>query len=73
MITRETLVEELVPLEGWIAWCVKYGFSPFSCQGAYPGNLGKLMELKRVQDIDDCLARMNQAFGEALRLLDGCR
>ena len=64
MVTRETQVEELMKMPGAIAWCVLHGVSLFSCAGAFPGTVGRLLELKLVKDIDGFLRDLNDGVGQ---------
>ncbi|HNX30528.1 MAG TPA: hypothetical protein PKM35_02905 [Holophaga sp.] len=59
MVTRETQVEELLRTPGLIAWFIQRGVSPFSCYGAFPDTLGRLLELKRVPDPDAFIRELN--------------
>jgi hypothetical protein len=59
MLTRESQVEDIMALPGLIAWCIRHGVSPFSCYGAFPGTLGRLLEIKGVQDVDGFIQAMN--------------
>ncbi len=64
MITRDSQMEDLMALPGLIAWCVHHGVSPFSCYGAFPGTLGRLLELKGIQDVDHFIEVMNVELPE---------
>ncbi len=59
MITRETQVEDLMKIPGIISWFIQHGISPFSCYGAFPDTVGRLLEIKRVQDVDVFLEELN--------------
>ena len=59
MVTRETGIEALLQTPGVVGWFIQQGISPFSCYGAFPGTVGKLLALKRVEDVDGFLARLN--------------
>ncbi len=52
MITRETQMEDLLKTQGVITWFIQRGVSPFSCYGAFPDTLERLLELKGVQDVE---------------------
>lgn len=59
MITRETQVEELLKVPGVVSWFIQHGVSPFSCYGAFPDTVGRLLELKRVPDIEAFIRELN--------------
>ena len=63
MIGRDTPVEDLTGIPGLVTWFIRHGVSPFSCSGAFPGTLGRLLEIKGVQDIDAFIAGLDAAFG----------
>jgi len=63
MVTRDTPVEELMQIPGIIGWCIHHGVSLFSCAGAFPGTVGRLLELKSVKDIDGFLRDLNDSLG----------
>ena len=62
MITRDSQIEDLLQVPGTVAWFVEHGLSPFSCAGAFPGTLGRLLELKGVQDADAFIKALDEAF-----------
>jgi hypothetical protein len=55
-------VEDLMRIPGVIAWCIRHGVSPFSCSGAFPGTVGKLLELKGVVDGDKFIHELNDSL-----------
>jgi hypothetical protein len=59
MITRDTQVEDLLTSQGVIPWFIEHGVSPFSCFGAFPHSLGRLLELKGVEDVEAFIAELN--------------
>jgi hypothetical protein len=62
VITRDSQVEDLLNLGGAVAWCIQRGVSPFSCSGAFPGTLGRLLELKGVADVDGFIRELNEGL-----------
>ena len=65
MITRDTQVEDLLQLPGAMAFCIQRRVSPFSCHGAYPDTLGRLLERRGVADIDGFLRDLQAAVASA--------
>jgi hypothetical protein len=63
MITRDMQVEELLQIRGSLAWCIQHGVSLFSCYGAFPDRLGRLLELKGVADVDGFIRAMDEELG----------
>jgi hypothetical protein len=59
VITQETELEDLVKQPGVISWFIQHGVSPFSCYGTFPGTLGRLLEIKHVQNVDAFLQGLN--------------
>lgn len=57
-------MEALLDVPGVIAWFVQHGVSPFSCSGAFPGTLERLLEAKGVGDIDAFIRELDEAFAE---------
>jgi len=47
MITKDTPVEEIMQKYDVLAYFLENGISPFSCAGAFPQSLGKLLEIKK--------------------------
>ena len=64
MITRDTQVEDLLTLPGIIPWFIEHGVSPFSCFGAFPDTLERLLEIKGVADREGFIRELIMAFGE---------
>jgi hypothetical protein len=62
MITRDTQVEDLLAVPGIIPWFIEHGVSPFSCYGAFPGTLGRLLEIKGVTDEEGIIRELNGFF-----------
>ena len=62
MITLETPVEEVLQVPGALVWCLQNRVSLFSCHGAFPASLGRLLELKGVGDPAGFVERMNRAL-----------
>ena len=60
MITKDTLVEDLLRQYDVMAYFIKNGVSPFSCAGAYPESLGRLLEIKKVKDADAFIQGLNK-------------
>ncbi len=63
MVDRDTPVEEILAEPGVIAWFIQHRVSPFSCQGAFPGTLGRLLEIKGVADVEGFLRELNAYLG----------
>lgn len=65
MITSETQVEELIEhYPEAVKYFIMNGVTPFFCSGAYPANLGKLLDLKKVQDKDRFIRGLNAFLKE---------
>jgi hypothetical protein len=64
MISADMQVEELLRIPGAMAWCIQHGVSPFSCAGAFPASLGRLLEIKHVADPAGFIELMNQELVE---------
>jgi len=60
MITKDTLVEEVLDMPGAISYCIKKGVSPFTCSGDYPRSIGFLLEARKVEDPDGFIAGLNE-------------
>jgi hypothetical protein len=60
MLTRDTQVEDLMGVPGIIPWLIQRGISPFSCCGAFPDTLGRLLELKGVEDVDGFIRELDE-------------
>lgn len=59
MVTKETLVEDIVAIPGMISYFIQHGVSPITCSGAYPQTLGRLLEIKKVHDPDAFIDGVN--------------
>lgn len=59
MITRDTDIELLLATPGVVTWFVMRGISPFSCFGAYPGTVGRLLEARQVADPEGFILELN--------------
>lgn len=59
MITKDTLVEEIVDTPGVVSYFIQNGFSPITCSGAYSQTLGRLLEIKKVPDPDAFIKGLN--------------
>jgi hypothetical protein len=46
-------------IPGIIAWFIQHRVSPFSCFGAFPDTLGRLLDIKAVPDKDRFLQELN--------------
>jgi len=64
MITKETLVEDILRQFDVMPYFIKNGVSPFSCAGAFPQSLGKLLEIKKVRDPDAFIEGLNKYIAE---------
>jgi len=60
MITKDTLVEDILRQYDVMTYFIKNGVSPFSCAGAYPESLGRLLEIKKVKDADAFIQGLNK-------------
>ena len=69
MITKDTPVEEIMQKYDVLAYFLENGISPFSCAGAFPQSLGKLLEIKKVKDPDAFIAGLNALIDEKERAL----
>ena len=59
-VTRETLVEELVEqYSEVIHYFIQNGVSPIFCAGAFPSDLGRLLEIKKVPNPDSFIKGLN--------------
>ena len=67
MITKDTPVEEIMQKYDVLTYFLENGVSPFSCAGAFPQNLGKLLEIKKVKDPDAFIAGLNAWIAEKER------
>lgn len=59
MITKDSLVEEVLNLPGAVSYCVRHGVSAFSCSGEFPCTLGRLLEIRKVGDPEAFIAGLN--------------
>lgn len=60
MITMNTPVEDILgKFPGIIKYFIKNGVSPFSCAGAYPSSIGKLLEVKKVDRPEEFIEQLN--------------
>ncbi|MEA4902690.1 hypothetical protein [Desulfitobacterium sp.] len=59
MITKETLVEEILQESDVITYFIQNRVSPFSCAGPFPQSLGKLLAIKNVNDPEAFIAGLN--------------
>jgi len=64
MITKDTLVEEIVDTPGVVSYFIQNGFSPITCSGAYSQTLGRLLEIKKVSDPDAFIEGLNKFLKE---------
>ncbi|MGD0152717.1 MAG: hypothetical protein ABSC17_02985 [Thermacetogeniaceae bacterium] len=67
MVTKETLVEDVVTIPGIISYFIQHGVSPITCDGAFPQNIGRLLEIKKVPDPDAFIDGIN-AFLKGLEV-----
>ncbi|OIQ08077.1 hypothetical protein MOOR_23570 [Moorella thermoacetica] len=59
-VTRWTRVEELVEQHPEVVhYFIRHGVSPFFCDGAFPSDLGRLLEIKKVPDPDSFINGLN--------------
>lgn len=61
-VTKDTPVVEVLRLPGAVSYCVLHGVTVFSCSGEYPCTMGRLLELRKVQDPDAFLSGLNAAI-----------
>lgn len=59
MVTKDTLVEDIVEIEGVFEYCLGQGVSLVSCSGAFSQTLGKLLESKRIKDANTFIEGLN--------------
>jgi len=59
MVTKDTLVEDIVNTPGVVSYFIQNGFSPVTCSGAYSQTLGRLLEIKKVSDPDAFIKGLN--------------
>ena len=60
LITSDMQVEKLMEqYPQAVSYFIQNGVSPISCAGAFPTTLGKLLEMKKVQDIDGFIEGLN--------------
>ena len=64
MITKDTIVEDIVNIDGVITYFLQHRVSPVTCSGAFPQSLGKLLEIKKVEDPDAFIAGLNAFLSE---------
>ena len=64
IVTRDTLVEDLLDRPGVITSCIRHGFSPYVCSGSYPSSIGRLLEARDVPDPDGFLAGLSAFLEE---------
>lgn len=70
MITRDTLVEDIVKIPGLVTYFIQNGVSLISCSGVFPQTIGRLLEIKKVPHPDAFIERLNiflkerEAIGE---------
>ena len=69
MITKDTPVEEIMQKYDVLTYFLENGVSPFSCAGAFPQHLGKLIKIKKVKDPDAFIAGLNAWIDEQERAL----
>lgn len=62
MVTLDTPVEEVLQVPGALAWCLQNRVSLFSCYGAFPSSLGRLLTLKGVADPARFVEELNRAL-----------
>lgn len=61
----DTPVEEILEkFPGIITYFIKNGVSPFSCAGAYPESIGKLLKVKNVGQPEDFIKNLNKYIEE---------
>jgi len=71
MITRNTQVEEIVKIPGIIPYFIGRGVSPITCDGAFPQTIGRLLEIKKVQDPDAFIDGVNAYLRELATAVEG--
>lgn len=64
MVTKETLVEDILSQFDVMTYFIKNGVSPFSCAGTFPQSLEKLLEIKKVKDTDAFIEGLNKYIAE---------
>lgn len=59
-VTRKTRVEELVEqYPEAVPYFIRHGVSPIFCDGAFPTDLGRLLEIKKVPNPDSFIKCLN--------------
>ena len=64
MISKDTLVEDIVNIDGVIPYFLQHRVSPITCSGIFPQSLGKLLKIKKVEDPDAFIAELNTFLSE---------
>lgn len=59
MITKDTLVEDLVAIPGIITFCIQHGFSLIACADTFPKSIGELLAIKKIGNPDAIIAELN--------------
>ena len=59
MITKDTLVEEVLDTPGAVSYCIKNGVSPFTCSGDYQSSIVELLTARKIADPDGFIAGLN--------------
>lgn len=61
IITFDTQVEEIVEkYPEAVSYFIQNGISCISCVGPFPTTLGKLLTMKKVEDIDEFIKGLNE-------------
>jgi hypothetical protein len=60
LIDKDTPVEDILAQRDCIGYFIGHGVSPFTCSGAFPQSLGKLLEIKRVADPQAFIDGLNE-------------
>ena len=64
-VTRQTLVEDIADIEGVFEYCLEHGVSLITCSGAFSQTVGRLLEIKKVNDPDAFIAGLNGFLKES--------
>ena len=71
MITRNTRVEDIMKIPGIMFYFIERGVSPITSDGAFPRDLGRLLEIKKVPDPDGFIEGVNTYLKELALAVEG--
>lgn len=64
MIDMNTPVEEILEHRDCVGYFIGHGVSPFTCSGAFPQSLGKLLEIKDIRNPQAFIDGLNEFLKE---------